>query len=137
VPPPNLGGHRYPRKSYLKLLNYYILSLVENGADDEIGASESLPTSPASEWLEDLATFSHRVFAALLRIVAACVFAMADRGFNWVLDRVFSSAPRLYLTLLETVGLVAFGLLYLYLLWDMLCVFVPRLRGKLYDRQNP
>jgi hypothetical protein len=56
--------------------------------------------------------------------------ALADRSFNWVLQMALVHAPAQFVNLLETVGLVAFGLLYVYLLYDMLCVFMPRLKGK-------
>jgi hypothetical protein len=86
-------------------------------------------TQEATSWAGDLA-FVHTVVSALLRVAAGCVMALADRLFNWVLQTMLVHAPVKFVIFLEIVGLVAFGLLYVYLLYDMICVFVPKLKGK-------
>ena len=73
----------------------------------------------------DTKTFWEKVAEALYRVVALAVFAFADRGLQIVLEwTVFKSGGR-FLEFIDNFGNTAFGVLYVYLLWDMLTVFIP------------
>jgi hypothetical protein len=86
--------------------------------------------SDADRWAE-IKSFWLRVLDAVSRLLAAAVFALCDRGFQLVLEStVFRSGTR-FLVIVDNIGNVAFLLLDVYLLWDMVAVFVPQLNGRL------
>jgi formate hydrogenlyase subunit 4 len=76
--------------------------------------------------------FILKVGNALLRIAALIVLFVA----HWLLEKVMTFLfPAPYppaRILLEAISYIVFAFLYVYLLWDMVVVFVPRLRPKLY-----
>jgi hypothetical protein len=78
----------------------------------------------------DIREFWNRVWEALQRVAAFFVFA----GAHWLIRAVTvlstpADWPEARL-LVEATGWGIFMILYLYLGWDMLAVFMPRLRGK-------
>jgi len=83
-----------------------------------------------AERIAEMKSFCFRVVDGLLRVAAAIIFALADRLVQIVLENtVFRSGPR-FLELAEQISNVGFVLLDVYLMWDMLTVFVPQLKGK-------
>ena len=76
--------------------------------------------------------FALRVRDALLRVAALFVMGAAHRALMWGLDYVVPANFDGAKVLLEDVSFVTFSMIFLYLLWDMLKVFVPWLQAKPY-----
>jgi hypothetical protein len=76
--------------------------------------------------------FWWKVGKALQLVVALILFAYVDKLVMIVLSiTVFEHSPNdAFNRLLEVIGRGAFAFLYVYLLWDMLVVFMPFLRAK-------
>jgi hypothetical protein len=87
---------------------------------------------PGTENDESPRAFLSRVGNALLRIIALAVVGAAhwalEKGLTYVIPENFKSEA----TLIEDVSFLFFLLIYLYLLWDMLKVFIPWLQSKPY-----
>jgi hypothetical protein len=77
----------------------------------------------------DLRAFWGKVWAALCRLIALGIFLTV----HFILNRAFAFVipPNLISSLVfaEDVIFVIFILIYTYLAWDMLTIFLPRLRG--------
>jgi hypothetical protein len=71
-----------------------------------------------------------RCVEALSRLAAAAIFALADRLFQLLLEYTVFKSGSSFIMIAENVSNVAFVLLDLYLLWDMLAVFLPQLKGR-------
>jgi hypothetical protein len=54
---------------------------------------------------------------------------MTDRGLQYVLEYTVFKSGGLFLIILESIANVSFALVYVILLWDMVKVFAPVLRG--------
>jgi len=84
----------------------------------------------------DIRVFWQRVWAALSRLLALLIFI----GAHWVLNRALAYVvpPNLSGTLVfaQDVIYVFFLMVYAYLAWDMLTVFVPRLKRPFYPGQE-
>ena len=81
--------------------------------------------------IETSAVFWLKVRNAFERLAALILFAGGDKGLMWVLERtVFEGMEKPLHQLVSSGGHVAFGAIYVYLLWDMLAVFFPFLKRK-------
>ena len=79
----------------------------------------------------ELDHFWNKVWRALQRIIALMLFACADSTLEWVLIKtVLRKASETFREVVFLPGQIIFAALYVYLLWDMLAVFIPTLRRK-------
>lgn len=84
----------------------------------------------------DIQTFWQRVWAALSRLLALLIFIVAHWVLNRALAYVVPSNLSGSLIFAQDVIYVFFLMVYGYLAWDMLTVFVPRLRRPFYSGQS-
>ena len=76
--------------------------------------------------------FLFRVWNALLRIFALATIGAAHWGIEQGLSRILPDNFKPAKLLIEDVSFLFFLAIYLYLLWDMLKVFIPWLQAKPY-----
>lgn len=89
-----------------------------------------------NENVSEDALFWRHVWSAVQRIVAFLILAglhkLIDYVLRWVTPANFAGA----VVYLEDVVFVAFGMVYIYLIWDVVTVFIPALRRKSYPFQE-
>jgi hypothetical protein len=81
----------------------------------------------ANGWSE-IGAFWIKVLGALSRLVALTIFLLAHYGLNQALRLVFPSQMTSMLALAEDAVGITFILIYVYLSWDLLTVFIPKLK---------
>lgn len=78
-----------------------------------------------------------QVRSALYRVSALLLFMLVHKLLNvtleWVVPRRFTNA----VLLLESIAFVAFAVIYISLAVEMVVVFVPALRRRVYPRERP
>jgi len=65
---------------------------------------------------------------ALVRVVALIILGLSHWGLGWLLRFLASYPVSAANEILTSISDIAFTMIYIYILWDMVCMFVPWLR---------
>jgi hypothetical protein len=90
----------------------------------------------ASDTMETDREFWARFWSALQRLVALGVVMVAHKALNWGLAFIIPASMIGVLPYLEALSVVAFGIIYVYLLWETVGAFVPSFRTGRADKKN-
>jgi len=85
---------------------------------------------PTTEDEEQPLAFVKRVGDALLRIAAMVCFGIVHWAINKLIVFIVPYNMERADIWLEDISFIFFGIIYVYLLWDLLTVFIPRLKPR-------
>jgi hypothetical protein len=80
--------------------------------------------------ISEAPSFWSQVWQALQRAIALAIFMVVHWALNKGLERIVPGRLGWALELAQSVVFVFFLMIYVYLSWDMLTMFVPRLRSR-------